>query len=228
MISQNELIDMLDLTDIIFLIVNIISAIVIASLFRYVWRPKFSHISDKKVEETIKMLFEHIERIDGYKSSIYDKLNGIIIAIIPNSIQLSEIEYNEIIRLQKLIYHEIELMYNMQIYRTYLTNEQYVFAIRYAYSASQFITHIDNCARAITIDQKTLQYHVYYASKIITLFKKIIPYEFEQNWKNKFKDINDFNPHIEPKIELGDSVKSHHNINNHILNNYFTKLPIDN
>ena len=115
--------DMIELTDIIFLIVNIVSAVVIAHLFRNVWKPKFSRVSDDKVEETIKMLFEHIGRIDSFKSSIYDNLNGTIIPITPNTIQLSEYRYNEIIRYQKLIYHEIELMRNIQIYRIYLTND---------------------------------------------------------------------------------------------------------
>ena len=220
--------DMIELTDIIFLIVNIVSAVVIAHLFRNVWKPKFSRVSDDKVEETIKMLFEHIGRIDSFKSSIYDNLNGTIIPITPNTIQLSEGRYNEIIRYQKLIYHEIELMRNIQIYRIYLTNDQYLFTIRYAYSATEFIIHIDNCIQTIAIDQKTLQYHAHYASKIITLFKKTIPYEFGQKWKNKFKYINDFNPHMEPEIEPGDSVRLHNNINNDILNNYFMVKAADN
>ncbi len=220
--------DMVELTDIIFLIVNIVSAVVIAHLFRNVWKPKFSRVSDDKVEETIKMLFEHIGRIDSFKASIYDNLNGTIIPITPNTIQLSEYRYNEIIRYQKLIYHEIELMRNIQIYRIYLTNEQYLFAIRYAYSATEFIIRIDNCIQTIAIDQKTLQYHAHYASKITTLFKKTIPYEFGQKWKNKFKDINDFNPHMEPEIEPGDLVQLHNNINNDILNNYFMVKAADN
>ena len=219
---------MVELMDIIFLIVNIVSAAVIAHLFRNVWKPKFSRVSDDKVEETIKMLFEHIGRIDSFKSSIYDNLNGTIIPITPNTIQLSEYRYNEIIRYQKLIYHEIELIRNIQIYRIYLTNEQYVFAIRYAYSATEFIIHVDNCIQTIVIDQKTLQYHAHYASKIITLFKKIIPYEFGQKWKNKFKNINDFNPHMEPEVEPGDSIQLHNNINNDISNNYFMVKATDN
>ena len=219
---------MVELMDIIFLIVNIVSAAVIAHLFRNVWKPKFSRVSDDKVEETIKMLFEHIGRIDSFKSSLYDNLNGVIIPITPNVIQLSEGRYNEIMYYKKLIYHEIKLMRNIQIYRIYLTNEQYVFAIRYAYSAAEFIIHIDNYIQAIVIDQKTLQYHTHYASKIITLFKKTIPYEFEQKWKNKFNDIKDFNPHMEPEVEPGDSIQLHNNIKNDILNNYFMDRATDN
>ena len=62
-----------------------------------------------------------------------------------------------------------------------------------------------------------MEYHRYYAKKIIDLFGKDTPEYFKTAWEKEFAKIGGSHQVKQPKVELGDTITSHHNMGNELL-----------
>lgn len=201
------------------LFVGIISTIIIAYLFKYQWKTKQERIYQKNVEQTTELIFYHLSYVDSYKRSIFgylEKQRNFDINT-TRSLTLPKYDYDEVFRFRDLILEEVKNISLMQKFSSYITLEQYITVQKYATSAVNFIIKISNRENEIIVEKKTLEYHRYYAKKIIELFGETTHPSFRKKWEDEFARIGGEHLVEEPKGEPGDVLGVHHNIHNELL-----------
>ena len=204
---------------VILLLIGIASTIVVAFLFKYVWKPKHELVFEENAVQTIDLLFYHLSFVDSYKTSIFNYLekqenfdiNSTTHLILP------ECYYKEIFRFRRLILDEIKILSKIQRYSAYITLRQYLAIQRYATSVYSFIIPISNEEFGISINKKSLEFHRYYAKEIIELFNKFVPTRFKDNWEREFQNAGGFALITKPQPEPGDIIGPHHNLHNELL-----------
>lgn len=201
------------------MIVGISSTVIVAYFFKYVWKSKQEIIFEKNAEKAIQLLFSHLSYVDSYKSTIFQYLEKQQNYDINNTshLTLPEWDYKEVLRFRELILDEVKNLSQLQKYSTYLTLEQYLATLQYSTSIYSFIIPIRNEEFGISIDKKSLEFHIYHAKEIIELFEKSTPKYFKENWEPEFKKMGGINLIKTPKTEPGDIIGPHHNLRNELL-----------
>jgi len=204
---------------IILLTIGILSTVVVAYLFKFVWKPNQELLFEKNVKHTTRLLFSHLGYIDSYKNTIFGFLEEQKDFDINNTTHLilPEFTYKELFRFRELILDEIKYLSQVQKFSAYVTLEQYLAIQQYATSIHFFIHPISNEKYGIFIFRKSLEYHRYYAKQIIDLFGKSVPDNFYDKWKKEFVNVGGIHLIKKPKAEPGDIAGPYYNLNNELL-----------
>lgn len=169
-------------------------------------------------KKTLLFLFSKISYIDSYKQTIYKYWENHEHYKNSNSMIVLESEtYKEIMRFRELI---LDCINEITLYKKspYLMYDDYLVIQQYAWSAYSHFHEISNLENGIGIDNKSLEYHRYYAKLIIERFKKLTPKNFKKKWTFEFDKEGGSKFIIQPEIQPGDLVGAHHNFQNQILN----------
>ena len=86
-----------------------------------------------------------------------------------------------------------------------------------ALSAYSFLNIITNMKFTISVDTKTLEFHMYHAKQIIQLFGNLTAKAFQDDWNREFVKWGGIDSIIQPSIEPGDVVGPYFNIWNSIF-----------
>ena len=209
----------LDLFQIILTIIAVGSTVVIAVLFRYVWKPQPEKIFEENLESTIKIIFQHLSLVDSYKESIFNYLETDKTLDITKDFphKFNKYAYNEIFRFRKLIFDQIEILSNISKLLGYIRLEQYLAILQYAVSAQSFLYKILNEEYTIGVNIKTLELHRYYAAHIIRLFGSKVPKNFKDKWDLEFAKIGGINSINRPLLAPGDVIGPEYNLHNLLL-----------
>ena len=177
--------------------------------------------AEKTFEENSKLvyddLFSRVSRIDTFKQAIYKiwekpdffKNTDMSVSLTPHN-------HEEIQRYEKLILDELKAM-------TFHRNSPYVFLPEYLllqqYSLSAYYhwDEIGNEEHRINIDKKSLEFHRFYAKKIIETFKDFVPKDFIDKWELEFERMGGSQLITEPSLEPGDAPKMYLNLRNETL-----------
>ena len=199
--------------------IGIGSTIVVAWLFKYAWKPRPENIFEENLKSTAKIIFQQLSIIDSYKLSIFNYLEGdksfdmmkCSWHTFPESI------FDEMLRLRSWIAGQANLLANIPKTGTYITIDQYLTVQQYAASAYSFLDTISNMEHTISINKKTLEFHRYYAARIIHLFGKSVPKNFRNAWDLEFAKVGGIGFVTKPTIEPGDTISPDYNLHNSLL-----------
>ena len=209
----------LDFFQIILAAIAVGSTVVIAVLFRYVWKPQPEKIFEENLESTIKIIFQHLSLVDSYKESIFNYLDtdetSDMLKYFPH--KFSKYTYDEIFRRHELISDQIKILSNILKLLGYIRLEQYLAILQYAASAYSFLYKISNEEYTIGVHVKTLEWHRYYAAHIIRLFGSKVPKNFKGKWNLEFAKIGGIDFISKPSISPGDVIGPEYNLHNSLL-----------
>ena len=200
-------------------IIGIIGGIVTAIIFRYILLSKESKIFRQNSNEITNILFRHIHNIDSNKDSIYSYIdnskpvsdNTKITAII------NELDQKQIDMHLDNIQRELNNIMAYDRYSTYLSVEQYRYILQYVHSFISSIRCFEDTS-LIYIIKTELEYHRYYAKKIIQTFGKFTDENFKTKWYEEFDKNGGIDNTQKPKSSRGTIVTHHFNINNEVMN----------
>lgn len=187
-------------------------------IVKFVISTNSEKIFNNNRKKTLHFLFSKISLIDSYKQTIYNYWQNQEYYKNSNSMIVLESEtYKEIIRYRGLI---LDCIKEITLYKKspYLAFDDYLVIQQYAWSAYSHFHEISNLENGIGIDNKTLEYHRYYAKLIIEKFKKLTPKYFKEDWTSEFDKQGGSQFIKQPEIQPGDIVGTHHNFQNEILN----------
>ena len=199
-------------------IISISGGIVTAIIFRRIFLSRESKIFRQNSNEITNILFEHIRNIDSNKDSIY--------SYIENSEQISddaritvmidEFDQKQIDIHLDNIQRELDSIMLYDRYSTYLSVEQYRYILQYIHSFMSSMLYFENTA-FISIIKTELEYHRYYAKKIIQTFGKSTDEDFKTKWYEEFDKNGGIDNTYKPKPSRGTIVTHHYNINNEVM-----------
>ena len=199
--------------------IGIGSTVLLAWLFRYMWIPQPEKIFEKNLQSVSKIIFQHLSLIDSYKLTIFNFLEretSFDMTKRPFHI-FSEFVFNELLRFQSLIREEAKLLTKISKFGGYITLNQYLAIQQYATSAYSFFHTISDMENAIGVNEKTLEWHKYYAAEVIRLFGKTAPKDFCDKWYLEFVREGGIDAITKPTIEPGDMIGPEYNLHNSLL-----------
>ena len=218
------------LLEIILVIIGIGSSIAIAIIFKYRIIPEEAKLYRENVKQTIDLIFDHLWYVDHFKSRIYEIIEPKMITYGKNrhmKITINNEELDEIKFLRDSIGKEIYNLSFHERYSTYVTINQYISILQYSYSVIVFGSLSDIDQKVIHIDEKDLDYHKYYAKRIIEEFGDKINKDFKTKWMECFENIGGINNICEPTAEPGDIPWYHWNVRNEMFHNNSHHFVID-
>jgi len=187
-------------------------------LVKFLTKTSSEKIFQYNRKKTLLILFSKISYIDSYKQTIYKYWESQEYYKNSNSIIVLESEtYKEIMRFRESI---LDCINEITLYKKspYLMFDDYLIIQQYAWSAYSHFHEISNLENGIGIENKTLEYHRYYAKLIIERFKKSTPKYFKKQWTSEFDKQGGSQFIMQPEIQPGDIIGLHHNGQNEILN----------
>ena len=209
------------------LIISIVSTGMIAILFRYIWKTKSEKLFDDNIRKTAKIIFEQLALINSFKKGIFEILeNEKNYDMNKQSWHtFSQGDFNEMFRWKKLIKKQCDTLSTLKSYGN-ITLDQYGVVQGYALSAYSFLNKISNMDYTASVDQKSLEFHMYYAKQLIQSFGNLTPKHFKDMWNREFRERGGIDLISKPSLEPGDTVGPYFNIWNSLFfyDPYFTKI----
>ena len=198
--------------------ISIIGGIVTAIIFRRMFLSKESKIFRQNSDEITDILFRHIRNIDSYKNSIYSYIDNSeqVSDDTRITVMIDEGGQKQINMYLDDIQHELDSIMLYDRYSTYLSVEQYRYILQYIHSFMSSMLYVENTA-VIYIIKIELEYHRYYAKKIIQTFGKSTDENFKTKWYEEFDKNGGIDNTHKPKPSLGTIITHHHNVNNEIM-----------
>ena len=199
------------------IIISIAVGVISSGLIRIFSRSRHEKNFKKNAKTTYDSLFYHVSRIDAYKENIYNiwesyelDENGAGIKILPAPI------YQEVQNLRNLIFNEIGAM-TFHKNSPYVLISEYLLLMQYCLSAHSHLYEITNRDNAMSMNEKSLKYHMFYAKEIINTFKDRVTKDFTCKWDLEFEKQGGREHVVRPIVELGDIIYPHYNLQNEAM-----------
>ncbi len=203
-------------TGIFSLVLSIVAGVISGLVVTVLMKTRADKIFDKNAKIVYGDLFSHIDRIDAYKENMFRLWQPRLRNNGSAKIVLEPHIYREIRQLRSLILKEVEYM---SLYRNspYVSLSEYLLLQQYALSAYSHLTEISNVEDEASVNEKSLEHHMFYAKEIIeNLPKRVVPKHFVYKWDQEFQRRGGIQAVRRPLMEPGDSFGSYHNFNNEV------------
>ena len=199
------------------IIVSIAAGVISGVLVRIFSRSRYEKNFKKNAKTTYDSLFYHVSRIDAYKQNIYKIWESY--KFDENSAGIKTLTapiYQEVQNLRNLIFNEIGAM-TFHKNSPYVLISEYLLLMQYCLSVHSHLYEIANRDNAMSMNKKSLEYHMFYAKEIINTFKDFVPKNFIRKWELEFEKLGGREHVVKPTMEPGDILSPHYNFQNEAM-----------